>query len=576
MNRSLLTVLDSVRQSAQNRLGVRLRETQVNAASALLDSCIVEMDTGEGKTLSIALAAIQFASQGHHVDIVTANDYLADRDANWMMRVYQDVGLAVGCVTATSPENEKTSAYAASITYGTIRQFGFDHLQQRLFAKHHPNESNQSKSAATPFDVLIVDEADNVLIDEARTPLLITAATKSIDPSEQAAYRWSAAFALELLPTIDYVRDPLTDQIALTDAGYSRTIHHGMPAELNSMTTTEIVFFVERAIQTNEQLHRDRHYLVVQDQIVLIDEYTGRIQTNRTLGRGLHQALQARESLPITESPKTIARITVQDFVTRFRHLSGITGTAREDRRELQRVYDLPVYRVEPFRPNQRVELAPQVCINQKSKFDAICDEIASVIAKGRAVLVGTRTIEKSERLSDFLKKRNIDHVILNARHTDREADLIATAGNQGRVTVATNMAGRGTDIRLAESVHQSGGLHVIVSEPHAAARIDRQLIGRSARQGDPGSARRYYSPDDEIIEQAYGFEVAANLRQRIGGQTELSWTVQARTQWQITRAQAIVAKQHRKAREELTRQDQTLTNNLVRLGLDPNLDPLD
>ncbi|TWU42607.1 preprotein translocase subunit SecA [Novipirellula artificiosorum] len=557
--------LSQIRQSVADRLRVELRETQVTVANHLLGRGIVEMETGEGKTLAIAVAAIAMASNGRTVNIATANDYLARRDADWMHPIYDDLGITVDAVSASCSMVAKQSAYAASVTYGTLRQFGFDYLQQEMADR----EARRRHAAAPPrqsprMDVLIVDEADNVLIDEARTPLIVTSSTGPIDSADRSAYLWAAQIARSLSTSCDYVVPTDTNAVALTPLGYSKLSRSPMPADMNSMTTTAIVHFVERAIESIHRLRRDQHYILLDNRVFLVDEFTGRTQPDRSFADGMQQAIEAREGVNITCPSQPVARITLQELVTRFKHLSGTTGTAWEDRRELAQVYGLPLERVAPHRPSRRTVLPTTVCVSEEDKFERIVDEVESMVAGRRAVLLGTRTIEKSETLSRLLHSRSLPHVVLNARHRRHEAELIAAAGTEGRVTVATNMAGRGTDIQVSDRVRQSGGLHVIVSELHPAARIDRQLAGRCARQGDPGSVRTFVSPDDEVVEMAFGPDKANRIR---ASRKNLGWIVR--------RAQSIVSRQHRRGRIQLTQQGQSIGAAMRQLGLDPNLDPL-
>jgi preprotein translocase subunit SecA len=343
-----------------------------------------------------------------------------------------------------------------------------------------------------------------------------------------------------------------------------------MPEVMGSLTTTDILHALERAIWVNESIHRDQHYVVKGGHIQLVDEYTGRKAGERNFSGGIHQAIQAREGLELTPESEPVARISVQDFVTKFKHLCGLTATAWEDRSELRTVYGLSVQRVATHQPSRRSILDPIVCRCRDEKWQRIGEETRSVIAAGRAVLIGTRTVDQSERLSELFRGLAIDHVVLNARNPKQEAPIIAAAGGSGQVTIATNMAGRGTDIQLESAVAEAGGLHVIVSEPHAAGRIDRQLIGRAARQGDAGTARVYASADDEILEQGFGQERTKQIRQTIAnGVSDRSLLAK------LKRAQQHVARNHRKERGRLTAHEASLADAMQLLGLDPHLDPL-
>ncbi len=557
-------VIEQVRDSADRHLGISLRDVQIAAGQQLLRRCIVEMETGEGKTLTTVIPCGVLAKSGKKVLVATANDYLADRDAGWMKPLYNDLGLSVGRVTSQCNTQQRRNAYSADVTYGTLREFGFDHLRDRLDQRSADGPSEKLARNDHAPDALVVDEADSVLIDEARTPMVITAPTSSIDAPTEACYRWCAQVAGSFRTPEDFLTVE-SDMIALTDRGRRRFLKMKMPDEMAPLTTTDILHALERAIWVNQVIDRDVHYLIRDDRIELIDEYTGRAAKSRVLGGGLHQAIEAREELPLTSPSLPAARITVQDFVSRFQHLCGITATAWEQRREFGDVYGLAVQRIGPHVPSRRHIETPVACRTIAEKYRRIADEVQNLIRQDRAVLIGTRDIMRSEQLSDVLKSQAIDHVVLSARHPKQEADIVAGAGRPGQVTVATNMAGRGTDIALDPQVASAGGLHVIVSEPHAAARIDRQLIGRGARQGDPGSARCYASLEDEIIDQAFSPDRAQKIRLADTGKL-LSF---------VRTAQRIVTRNHRQQRKRLTAQEAKLQESLRTLGLDPHLDCL-
>lgn len=561
------TVIRHVQSAASSCLGLELREAQIVAATHLLSPCIAEMQTGEGKTITAVLPATVFAVANRKVLIATANDYLASRDADWMGPVYQRLGLGVACVTSDSTPQQRADAYDCDITYGTLREFAFDFLRRSLAQRQADSQIAADKSC---FDVLIVDEADSVLIDEARTPMIITAPTRGIDVATEACYRWSAEQAKIYRLPEDYVRMPESGAVALTDRGHRRVVRSEMPPSMGTLTTTEILHSIERAIWINESMHRDHHYVVKDGRIHIIDEYTGRKSGERTFGGGIHQAIEAREGLTLTAESEPVARISVQDFVTKFRHFCGITATAWEDRHELRSVYGLSVRTVDTHQKSQRTILDTVVCHSREHKWEQIADETRAVIKAKRAVLIGTRSIAQSEQLSDLFRARAIDHAVLNARNPKLEAGIIAEAGRTGRVTIATNMAGRGTDIRLDSHVAAAGGLHVIVSEPHAAARIDRQLIGRSARQADPGTARAYVCPDDEILLQAFGDEKGKQICHALEQGASDRWLLK-----KIMRAQQRVSRNHRLERARLTAHEASLAQALRQLGLDPYLDPL-
>ncbi|MGB7324383.1 MAG: DEAD/DEAH box helicase [Rubripirellula sp.] len=565
-------MIDEVSIAAASHLGVTIRPSQIAAGHHLMSRSIVEMPTGEGKTLATVLPATAFARRGRRVWIATANDYLAARDADWMRPVYQQLGISVAAIVGNLSSTQRATAYAADVTYGTIRSFGFDFLRSAL----HQRRSS-SNAAETPFngDVLIVDEADSLLIDEARTPMVISEPHASVAPSIEASIRWSASVANELVVDSDFFFDQEAGLVALTEKGRKSVLCHPMPASMRSLTTTEILHGVEIAVLAAISILPDVHYVVDEHRIQLVDEYTGRKSSDRTLGAGLQQAIEAREGLTLTPPNVPVARIIVQDFVAKFRHLCGLTATAWEDRHELRNVHDLSVHRIAPERPSRR-DVWPDRCFaSSEEKRDAIAQETVDVVGSGRAVLIGTRTIEQSVTLSRHFDAAGIQHQWLTARNLESEAKIVSTAGQAGRVTIATNLAGRGTDIALSDEVRSAGGLHVIVSEPHASIRIDRQLIGRGARQGDPGSSRIFGCAEDTILWQAFGRDKADEIRRQAAdaskrGPADLAWLER-----RLARAQAIVTRLHQSDRQRLAVAEANLAAALRDLGLDPHLDPL-
>ena len=564
---SVKLLQERINAACRQHLGFQIRPNQWNASRLLIDRCIVEMPTGEGKTITTFLSACSLAATGQRVLIATANDYLASRDADWMSKLYNSVSLSVSSVTASTPQHVRSETYKNDVVYGTLREFAFDFLRHSL--ERRRKQPSTVPHSEFPQDILIIDEADSILIDEARTPMIITAPATHVDQAREDCYRWASDVSVAFQRPRDYVRVEDSGLVALTQGGRKRAIATQMPTTIGSLTTTEILHALERAILVNETLHRDIHYVLNENRIQLVDEYTGRRAADRNFGSGVQQAIEAKEGLALTRESEPIARISVQDFVTRFRHLSGTTATAWEDRAELQHVYNVKVRRVHPHRRSQQILMPPVACRSLAEKWVRIADETAKMIAKNRSVLIGTRTITQSEELSLQLGENEISHVVLNALNAASEAEIIAGAGRAGRVTVATNMAGRGTDIRLSETVRKAGGMHVIVSEAHAASRIDRQLIGRSSRQGDPGSARLFVSAEDEILTQAYGEEQSAKflLAAKRGA---IRWLLP-----KVLSAQKRVVRMHRKDRAELTARDESLADAMLSLGLDPHLDPL-
>jgi len=551
----------------RKELGVAPRAAQLTAARLLEQRMIVEMETGEGKTLTATIAAITLAQDGKRIFVATANDYLAERDAVEMQPVYDAFGLRAGAVASSLDRESRRQVYAGDVVYGAIRELGFDTLRDAI---HRRNGSRDDSPVVPKFHSLIVDEADSVLIDEALTPLVISGSGELLSSAKEALYRWSAEHARVVHYGVDYVINRGAGGAALTDDGIARTIRIPMPSAMSSFRMTEILHSLERAIEVETQVLRDKHYIIKDNRVFLVDEYTGRLADAKKMGGGLHQAIEAKESIPLTSLGVTVARMTIQELVNRVPHLCGITATAREDQRELRRVYDLKMRRVTPNVPTKRIRLPQLVYADNEKKMLGIVAESQAMVAAGRAVLIGTRTIEQSERLSAHMNIQHTPHVVLNARQSSEEASIVALAGQPDRVTVATNMAGRGTDIRLSETVRKNGGLHVIVSEPHVAARIDRQLAGRCGRQGDPGTVRHFLAADDEIFGAAFGEQAAVQIASRFDGRCGLTQLI-----WKSKRAQRAIARQHRDQRYQLAEADSRVSNDLQELGLDPHLDRL-
>ena len=543
--------LKRICQFSDEVLSLNPRECQIRAAHGLIDGQLVEMETGEGKTLSIALAAAALVQRGHRVRIATANDYLAQRDADWMRPLYAEMGQA--CEVALG---QKSSGHA-DVCYGTLRQFAFEFLRSRTDNAGSLNSDHEQFG----FDVLIIDEADSLLIDEARMPMVIHGASDAIDKQTEANFRWAAPQAAEYDEN-DFVIDA-SRQVALTDAGQRRFFAASIPPELNSLTTTDLQHAVERAIYVRRTLQPEEHYLLAGDRIVLVDEFTGRATPERSFGGGIQQAIEAQHNLQISTPSHPVARITTQDFCMNFRHRCGITATASDECAELQSVYGLKVTRVDPFRASQLKVLDPIACRDHDEKIERICDEAQATFREGRPVLIGTRTVHESELIHDRLLGMRIESSVLNARQDADEAKIIARAGQTAVITVATNMAGRGTDIPVSDTVRSAGGLHVIVSEMNSVARIDKQLIGRCARQGAPGSARIFVSPDDFVFTQSFNDSQLEKIRRL--PPNRLFAKAQA--------AQKKLSQRFRMDRIQMAAQERELGDAMKTLGLDPCMD---
>lgn len=555
-----LATVEQLVAAISQRRRIQARDVQLNASKQLLNRNVVEMATGEGKTLTTMIAAGVLAKRlsNRQVLVATANDYLVARDAAEMRLVCTDLGIQVGHVTSASTEAQRVDAYLSQVVYGTLREFAFDHLRNALGIRGKSDGPSQS---AFSFDVLIIDEADSLLIDEARTPLIITGAEGELKEDAKACYQWCAKLAEDFQLQRDYVKFEPSDRIALTMQGRSRILQTAMPPEMSGLTSTNIIHAMERAVWVNENLHRDQDYVIQAGQAQLVDEYTGRKSAERQFGGGIQQAIEAREAIQISAESIPVARISIQDFVAKFRHLCGLTATAQEDRRELKTVYRLNVQKIPRHQSSQYVALEPICCSTIADKRSAIVQETQQILQAGRSVLIGTRSVAESLRLSECFSEYGMQHSVLNANHHELEATIIAKAGQPKQITIATNMAGRGTDIPLSAEVERAGGLHVIVSEMHAAARIDRQLMGRAARQGDQGSSRIFVSPEDELFLQAFGKDACGISPNRLMRKAQ--------------QAQRVLTKRHRQHRARLTSLEASLNEALLQLGLDPHLDPL-
>lgn len=494
-----------VREVAGRTLGMRHFDCQIIGGWAILEGMLAEMDTGEGKTLTATLPACAAALAGIPVHVVTVNDYLATRDRELMAPLYAVLGIRAGVVTAElSDPAARRAAYACDVTYCTNKQLTFDYLRDRVAvgARRAPLYRTLDRlpgaDSATSAPLLrglcfaIVDEADSVLIDEARTPLKLSG--QSGEALNAQIYRDAIGIAAELAAGTDYRVDPANGGLELLAAGQARSesLVHGIDPYFSSPRRRNAM--IRDALVAQHLYDRDHHYMVRDGEVHIIDEYTGRAMPDRSWEMGLHQLIEAKEGLEITAPAKTLARITYQRFFRRYLKLGAISGTAREVSGELWSVYGLAVYRVPSNRPSRRQPLPMNIHVSNAEKWRDIAERAVSLRNVGRPVLIGTRTLAASETISALLTAAGVDHELLNARQDCHEAEIIARAGQAGQITVATNMAGRGTDIKLAEGIATAGGLHVIVAERNDARRIDRQLFGRCGRQGDPGSYEAVWS----------------------------------------------------------------------------------
>jgi len=508
-----------VREVAARQIGERPFLVQIAGAFALESGAVAEMATGEGKTLTATMPAVIAGWRGRGCHIITVNDYLAQRDAEWMGAIYRFCGLNVAYIQQPMSAADRRNAYLADITYCTNKEVTADFLRDRLTLGRIRGLSSAllSQIAAIGEPVLnrlaqrglnfaIVDEADSVLVDEAITPLLISGPAPN--PEQAEAFRQAANIAAELNSEVDYRVNPRYREVELTREGQAHLAElSGSMAGIwqGSRRREEIV---TKALEAKELFSRDKHYVVENSkfppkagsQVVIVDDFTGRLQPDRTWRDGLHQAIEAKEGLEVTPPKDTLARISFQRFFRLYRKLAGMTGTAREAAAEFWIVYNTPVVTIPTNRPCVRKMLLDIVLATKTAKWERIVAETKRIHETGRPVLIGTRSVRDSEQLSEKLKAANLEHQVLNALRHREEAQIVAGAGGAGRITVATNMAGRGTDIKLGRGVAELGGLHVIAAEHNESARIDRQLFGRCARQGDPGSAQAIVSLEDEFV----------------------------------------------------------------------------
>ncbi len=579
----------TVREAAKRVLGQRHYDTQLMGGIVLHQGKIAEMRTGEGKTQVATLPVYLNALTGKGVHVVTVNDYLAKRDSAWMGRIYQYLGLTVGCVVHDLDDAERQQAYAADVTYGTNNEFGFDFLRDNM--KYRVEEMVQR-----PFNFAIVDEVDSILIDEARTPLIISGPAQ--DSSE--LYQATNKVIPRLNPETDYEKDEKQRTVSLTETGTEhveeilREMGLMEVGALYDAANVTLVHHINQALRAHTLFTRDVDYIVTDDKVVIIDEFTGRMMAGRRYSEGLHQALEAKEHVTIEKENQTLASITFQNYFRMYPKLAGMTGTAMTEAGEFAEIYKLDVVEVPTNRPVDRTDEHDEVYRTAAEKNKAITRQIEEALKRKQPVLVGTTSIEKSEMLSEMLKKRKIPHQVLNARYHEQEASIIAQAGRVGAVTIATNMAGRGTDIKLGgnyemrlqeelkdaddedlidrraaeirqeidaaeEQVKQAGGLYVIGTERHESRRIDNQLRGRSGRQGDPGRSKFYLSLEDDLM-RIFGTNRMDSVLQRFGlkeGEAIIHpWINRA-----LEKAQQKVEQQHFEVRKNLLKFDDVMND---------------
>ncbi|MFO7911825.1 MAG: preprotein translocase subunit SecA [Desulfotignum sp.] len=494
-----------VREASVRTLEMRHFDVQLIGGIALHQGMIAEMKTGEGKTLMSTLPAYLNALSGKGVHIVTVNDYLAGRDAEWMDQIFRFLGLRTGVILHNMTDQERKEAYSADITYGTNNEFGFDYLRDNM-------KFEKQSLAQGELNFAIVDEVDSILIDEARTPLIISG------PTEKSTHLYTQVNTI--LPgfkkDVDYTLDEESKTASLTEAGIAKGEKMLNVENLYDPANIEILHHLTQALKAHTLFKRDTDYIVKNNQVVIVDEFTGRLMSGRRYSEGLHQALEAKEGVKIENENQTLASITFQNYFRMYEKLSGMTGTAETEAPEFKKIYDLDVLVIPTHKPMIRKDFADLIYKTKKEKYDAAVKEIIALHKKGQPVLVGTISIDVSEDLSKTLKKKGIPHNVLNAKHHKAEAEIVANAGQKGAVTISTNMAGRGTDIKLGDGVVELGGLHILGTSRHESRRIDNQLRGRSGRQGDPGSSRFYLSLEDDLL-RIFGGERIHSVMDKLG-----------------------------------------------------------
>lgn len=481
-------------------------KVQIMGAAAMHEGDIAEMKTGEGKTLTAVMAVYLNALAGKGIHVITVNEYLAGRDAEWMGEIYRFLGLSVGVNMRVMNPRQKREAYACDITYTTNSELGFDYLRDNMV-------TDVKDRVQRPLYMAIVDEVDSILIDESRTPLIISGGKKQT----ANLYMQTDQF-VKRLHEEDYEIDEKTRQIQLSEKGVSVAERKFKIKNLYDIEHTQLVHHIQQALKANYIMMKDVEYVVQEDEIVIVDQFTGRTMPGRAYSDGLHQAIEAKEGVKIKEETSTLATITYQNFFRLYEKLAGMTGTAKTEEEEFLEIYNMRVIVIPTNRPVARMDYPDAIWGTRELKFKALCDEVQQLYDRGQPVLVGTIAVETSELLSDMLNKRKIPHEVLNAKNHAREAEIVAKAGRPKSVTIATNMAGRGTDIKLTEESKALGGLAVLGSERHESRRIDNQLRGRSGRQGDPGYSRFYVSLQDNLMIR-FGGEKLEGLFATIGDQ---------------------------------------------------------
>ena len=494
-----------VREASKRVLGMRHFDVQMIGGIVLHRGNIADMRTGEGKTLVATLPVYLNALSGKGVHVVTVNDYLAKRDSEWMGRLYNFLGLSTGLIVAGLDYDQRKQSYGADITYGTNNEFGFDYLRDNMVI--HADQMVQR-----PLNYAIVDEVDSILIDEARTPLIISG------PGERSTERYYelAKIVPHLVKDEDYTIDEKQKTIAPTDEGIAKVEKMLHIENLYDSSNLELNHLLSASLRAYAMMERDKDYVVKDGEVVIVDEFTGRLMFGRRYSDGLHQAIEAKEGLRVERESQTLASITFQNYFRMYEKLSGMTGTAKTEEQEFNNIYGLEVYEIPPNKVLARIDMPDLIFKTKEAKYRAVVRDVVERHKTGQPILVGTTSITQSEMLSDMLTKAGVPHNVLNAKHHEKEAEIVANAGQYGMVTIATNMAGRGTDISLGEGVAELGGLHILGTERHESRRIDNQLRGRSGRQGDNGSSQFFLSLEDDLM-RIFGADNIAGMMDKLG-----------------------------------------------------------
>lgn len=561
-------------ESARRSVEMVPYKVQLYGGIQIANGHVAEMKTGEGKTLTATLPVYLHSLFGRGAHVVTVNDYLAQRDFEIMGPIYKRLGMTIGVISADMDPADRAASYRCDVTYGTAKELGFDFLRDRMkLASSSSRLASTADMVMRDLHFVLVDEADSVLIDEARTPLIIGIVDAEEEKQKQDCFRWAAQHAANFEEDTDYEYDHDRRKVTLNLPGIEKVRRLPQLDSTRKVPIRQLFEFVENAVKVRRDFQLDQQYVVREGKIAIVDEFTGRVAEGRQWQRGIHQSVEAKENLEITPATRQGATITLQTFFRRYKFFGGMSGTAWTSRSEFKKVYKKKVVRIPTNRPIKRQQMPTKIYNNFESKMAAVIKDVQDRQSEGRAILIGTRSVEKSEWLSRSLTGLDIEHEVLNANNDDSEAEIVSKAGQPGRITVATNMAGRGTDISLHDSVRKSGGLHVILTELHESQRIDWQLIGRGSRQGDPGSYRIFVAMDDEILSQGLGLRKSDLHKKRFSQQSLSGKPLSRALLKHFLAAQAKLERKHLVDRMILLKQDKERQERHFEMGLDPFCD---